>query len=149
MNGESWFAVALPPPLPVANGFQLRFCCEKTAWFCDILRPSSAPSNTTLCLNPFSRRPLSLMLCTFAPKYGFEAPANSRCFIKPRLVSSSRSPRSTECSDNYSGYTSGLPALSRAFGIEPLDYGCVRHQCFQYSVRTTKERPDSLSICRN
>ena len=58
---------------PIANGPQPRFCREKTRGICGIPRPTSSSWNAASSLNPFSRAPLSLQLCTFTRRYGFDA----------------------------------------------------------------------------
>ena len=57
---------------PFANTSQSRFCREKARGICSILRRTFAPWNAVI-LNPFSRAPFSLQLCTFTQRYGFEA----------------------------------------------------------------------------
>ena len=61
-----------PPTFP-RQGLSGAIFCRRGEEFAASLRATSAPWNATRSLNPFSKASLSLRLCTFNPRFDFEA----------------------------------------------------------------------------
>jgi hypothetical protein len=88
--------IPLPPPASRRERLSVAILPRENAWNLRHLETDLCTLERGQLLNPFSRGPLSLELCTFTRRYGLELPFKTDTFLRSRLTSSSKPTRSTD-----------------------------------------------------